>query len=293
MPDIKILPELLVSAVEYVPMTDLPFLSRWQPGQALTNVTFADVFNALFILSIVVGASLAVFMFIWGGLQMISARNKSSNITKGKEKMSNAVIGLLMLLSTYVVLNTINPQLTSLNALQNVTPLTAPQANNKIQPKNNTKIPAGINTGDYCYSTYFGFGRECYKTMDECQRNSGGEECYDQNKDIKKDMDPDADPNTIIDKYAQLKENLYCYNGTTACYKNQGKCMRAYAKDKASGDRCLANKQYPKTTSRIDGRFKLYDNMTGKVVEAYDVKELCDAFAFKRNTAGGKRYSCR
>ncbi len=113
---------LLAAAVKYTPMTDLPFLDE----TVLNGANGATgMFNSLFTLSIVIGAMLAVFMFIWGGLQMITARDSSGSVGAGKTKMTNAVMGLLMLVSTYVVLDTINPQLTSLTLFGNVTPLTA------------------------------------------------------------------------------------------------------------------------------------------------------------------------
>ncbi len=102
--------DLLAASIKYTPMTDIPFLTDWATGDA----TAIAIINKLFMLSITLGAMLAVFMFIWGGLQMIIATDQASAITKGKEKMKNAILGLLMLLSTYLVLSAINPQITNL-----------------------------------------------------------------------------------------------------------------------------------------------------------------------------------
>ncbi len=103
---------LLLAAVGYTPMTNIPFLNTSTSSGGLS--TPVDLLNALFTLSITIGAMLAVFMFIFGGLQMITARDNAGNVTAGKKKMANAVLGLLMLLSTFIVLTTINPQLTEL-----------------------------------------------------------------------------------------------------------------------------------------------------------------------------------
>lgn len=110
MPNID--PTSLLAAIGYTPMTDIPFLEINVSSDILSTPT--DLFNALFTLSITIGAMLAVFMFIFGGLQMITARDNAGNVTAGKQKMTNAVLGLLMLLSTFIVLTTINPQLTEL-----------------------------------------------------------------------------------------------------------------------------------------------------------------------------------
>jgi hypothetical protein len=102
---------LLAASIKYKPMSDIPLLPNWISGQA----TPIQLINKMFMLSITLGAMLAVFMFVWGGLQMITATDDSGKIIAGKEKMKNAILGLLMLLSTYLVLSTINPQITSLN----------------------------------------------------------------------------------------------------------------------------------------------------------------------------------
>ena len=105
------LDNLLAAAAQFQPMTEIPFLNSKLTGEAGDA---SAVFNALFKLAITIGAMLAVFMFIWGGLQMITARDSAGSVGAGKTKMTNAIMGLLMLISTFVVLNTINPQLTSL-----------------------------------------------------------------------------------------------------------------------------------------------------------------------------------
>ncbi len=102
--------------IDFSPVTDIPLLDSWTPGETINaSVGAENVFNQIFSLSIRIGAMLAVFMFIWGGLNMIMARDNASNITRGKEKMKNAIFGLLMLLSTFIVLNTINPDLVDIS----------------------------------------------------------------------------------------------------------------------------------------------------------------------------------
>ncbi len=102
--------------IDFKPVTDIPLLDSWTPGETINaSVGAENVFNQVFSLSIRIGAMLAVFMFIWGGLNMIMARDNATNITRGKEKMKNAIFGLLMLLSIFIVLNTINPDLVNIS----------------------------------------------------------------------------------------------------------------------------------------------------------------------------------
>lgn len=110
---------LLAAAAQYRPMTDLPFLtSDWALGTSPS-----EVFDSLFMLAVTIGAMLAVVMFMWGGLQLITAADNPSKVNMGKKRMQNAVLGLLMLLSTYLILTTINPQITSLRFFQDASPL--------------------------------------------------------------------------------------------------------------------------------------------------------------------------
>jgi hypothetical protein len=55
---------------------------------------------------------IAVFVqIVAGGAGWLLAMGKSSEIEKAKKKITNAILGLILLLSSYVILNTINPDL--------------------------------------------------------------------------------------------------------------------------------------------------------------------------------------
>ena len=66
-------------------------------------------------------ALIAVVMLMIGGLQYAMSRGKSSYIDKGKKRMTNAIAGLVLLMSAYVIAKLIDPRLVSFNALK--TPL--------------------------------------------------------------------------------------------------------------------------------------------------------------------------
>lgn len=53
----------------------------------------------------------AVVMLIWGGVQWMISRGES--VTKAKETIRNALMGLVLVLGSYVLLFTINPELVS------------------------------------------------------------------------------------------------------------------------------------------------------------------------------------
>lgn len=76
----------------------------------------ANLANALFNIAIIIAAILVVIRLIWAGTQYML----SGLVTKkesAKEEIRNALIGLLIILGSVTILQTINPQLLNLNAL--------------------------------------------------------------------------------------------------------------------------------------------------------------------------------
>ncbi len=60
----------------------------------------------------------AFFMFVWGGFQWSSSVGNPSVITEAKDKLTSAALGVLIVLSAYLILQVINPELTTLNLPQ-------------------------------------------------------------------------------------------------------------------------------------------------------------------------------
>jgi len=57
----------------------------------------------------------AFFMFVWGGFKWSSSAGNPELIKEAKDMISSAAIGVLIILSAYLILQTINPELTTLN----------------------------------------------------------------------------------------------------------------------------------------------------------------------------------
>lgn len=103
------------AVLKYQPVVQIPGLN---PKTQTTD----QYVNALYLLSITVAALLAVVKIIFGGVKwMLSdvVTDKSS----AKKDMWGAVLGLLIVLSAVLILNTINSDLTKLNFLENAEPL--------------------------------------------------------------------------------------------------------------------------------------------------------------------------
>ncbi|MBU1895526.1 pilin [Patescibacteria group bacterium] len=79
----------------------------------------ADYFQYLYRYSIGVAGLLAVIMIIVAGFQWITSGGNTSTIGKARTRITRAIIGLLLVVGAYTILNTINPALVNLRLPQN------------------------------------------------------------------------------------------------------------------------------------------------------------------------------
>ncbi|MCK5096317.1 MAG: hypothetical protein KAR24_03110 [Candidatus Pacebacteria bacterium] len=91
-----------VFAAKYEPLEELPGAS---------TDTFASYVNALIKFSIALGTGLAVLMLVIAGVQLITAPANESMRSAAKEKIGNAVWGLVILAISVLLLYKINPEL--------------------------------------------------------------------------------------------------------------------------------------------------------------------------------------
>lgn len=100
---------------EYQPLTGIP-------GVDPNNLNLVGYVNALFLLSIALGGILAVIRITLAGFKYMMTDVVS---TKGsaKDDIYSSLLGLGILLATFIVLYTINPQLTNLNILSGADPI--------------------------------------------------------------------------------------------------------------------------------------------------------------------------
>jgi len=52
-------------------------------------------------------ASIIALMFAWGGMQMVMSAGNTGAVSAGKEKMTNAVIGLVIILGAWLIVDTV------------------------------------------------------------------------------------------------------------------------------------------------------------------------------------------
>lgn len=83
------------------------------------NSSLADFFQALFYTAIAVGATLAVLRLGYAGFLYMGG-DSYGKISEAKRIMQDVVVGLLLLLAVYVILNQINPDILNLDILRSI-----------------------------------------------------------------------------------------------------------------------------------------------------------------------------
>ncbi len=106
------LPALVLGADEFVPLAPIPNLDTGP------NASLGSYINSLFLLIISVAAMLAVIKVVIGGFQYMTQTSSSAATSKARETIRDAIIGLILLLSSYLILSIVNPQILSLEALR-------------------------------------------------------------------------------------------------------------------------------------------------------------------------------
>jgi hypothetical protein len=78
------------------------------------TTTAAEFIIYLFNLAIASGAFIAAVVLIMAGVDYVSSKGEPAKIQSAKNKIKNAILGLTILLASFMILNIINPQLTSI-----------------------------------------------------------------------------------------------------------------------------------------------------------------------------------
>ena len=72
---------------------------------------FISYMKYLFPFLLSVAAIAALVMFVVGGIQYMASAGNASTVEAAKEKMTQAVVGLILALGAVLILRTINPRL--------------------------------------------------------------------------------------------------------------------------------------------------------------------------------------
>ncbi len=119
---------LALMASSALAVQDAPVLSLNIPTVRLTNIVIvneaggvktvdipwiAQYITGVYSYAVGIAGMVAGVMFVIGGFQYLTAGGDASKVTSAKERIKDAVIGLLLVIGAYVILATINPTLVS------------------------------------------------------------------------------------------------------------------------------------------------------------------------------------
>jgi hypothetical protein len=150
---IMVAPTMLLAQSDYIPLVGVPGLS----GQDLNTGSYV---NALYVLAISIAAFLAFAKLTYAGVKYVLSDVVTSK-ESAKKDIQWSLVGLLIVIGAVLILNTINPQLTNLNALSAV-------RSNPIQSNLGTGVNVvGGNAGS-------GSGTDVSAQIAACQGNPNG-----------------------------------------------------------------------------------------------------------------------
>lgn len=95
----------------FVPLAPIPGLTQ---GVVANSSGLANFLNNLYKYLVGAAAILAVIMIIWGGLE-ISTKDSVSKKSDGKARITQAIFGLILVLSPVIVFSIINPSILNLS----------------------------------------------------------------------------------------------------------------------------------------------------------------------------------
>ncbi|MBU1179069.1 pilin [Patescibacteria group bacterium] len=97
------------------------FTAHNQTSNPPTVKPFSSYANDVLKFAIVLGGILAVVVITVGGFEYIMAGGNTSTVEKAKNRIWQAILGLLVIIGAWLILSTINPDLVNLNL--GITPL--------------------------------------------------------------------------------------------------------------------------------------------------------------------------
>lgn len=99
--------------IDFFPEVPLPNFA----GGPITATTLLEYIRAVFILFMWIVGILATVRVIYGGIKWVSAAGNPARINDARESINSAIIGVIIALSSVVLLNIISPQYTQFQGL--------------------------------------------------------------------------------------------------------------------------------------------------------------------------------
>lgn len=192
----------------------------------VTENTLGQYVRAFYVWFVGVAGIIAVVMIMWAGVRWITAAGNQSRIESAKTTMNGAVVGLIILLSSYLLLTWINPGLISLRIPGLTKVNTVFSTDVFCENLNGAQFvvgaPVDTGTGWKCNNEY---------NVNTKDGRSTGETCIGRTC---------ADPSETCAWTGDSKEAYKCFNPKDACQsllnpQSQNDCDRAQDTSSASG----------------------------------------------------------
>lgn len=146
----------------FVPLAPIPGLTD---GGVANSANLPDFFNNLYKLLVGASAILAIIMIIWGGFE-ISTQDSISKHANGKERITQAIFGLIIVLSPVLVFSIINPRI--LNLSVSLPPLRTPPV---TRAPNLNNLPQGIGPQNLFICELIAGLPDCRPQINRCAGN--------------------------------------------------------------------------------------------------------------------------
>lgn len=91
-----------------VPYPTIPYAT---PPRTI-NIPLSSFLRYIYNFGILTAGVLSFFLLAWGGILYLFSQGRPALLNEARKQITNALFGLLIILSSYLILNTINPQLT-------------------------------------------------------------------------------------------------------------------------------------------------------------------------------------
>jgi len=122
------------------------------PGVSESQLNFNTYINQLYFLSISIAALLAVIKIIIGGVKWMLTDIVTSK-SDAKNDIRSALVGLVLIVSAVLILETINPQLRNLNVLEGAPAITLPTSGQQYGPPLPADFGSAQNTAPIVQTT--------------------------------------------------------------------------------------------------------------------------------------------
>ncbi|MEK7569430.1 MAG: pilin [Patescibacteria group bacterium] len=163
-------------------LEELPCDSANTPGcvggkltdiQLSGNDALGKYLNTIIRLAIGIAAVLAVVMIVMGGIQYMTTELTHSK-EAGKERIRNAILGLLVALGAYLILNTINPKLLSTELVIDPVSIDYVYGNSAVVKSSGVASCSVATSGACAPSNMAIFGDQADDASRICMVESGG-----------------------------------------------------------------------------------------------------------------------